>query len=192
MQARTDEEYRQLVNSGKFGGMTADDMKWIDENVGSGRKLFITLTEEDQKLVRDIAKKRTDHAKKKGFYNNWGSVDGYDIDLEGFGAEVAFCRLFKCEPDVTIGLKKDDYDTITKKGSKVDVKWTQNINNGLLVKVTKEKKKTDVYVLTTGNFPSYEVIGYAYQADVFQESNIEDSKFGHKNHHIGLDKLKSF
>lgn len=30
---RTDQEYQELVNSGRFGGMTVDDMKWIDENV---------------------------------------------------------------------------------------------------------------------------------------------------------------
>lgn len=189
MPIRTDAEYAELA---KTSDLPIEDMKWIDENVGSGRVLTITLTEEDQKLVKDIAKKRTDHAKKKGFYSNWGDVSGYDIDLEGFGAEVAFCRKFNCEPDTAIGLKKDDYDMITKKGSKVDVKWTQNINNGLLVKVTKAKKKVDVYVLITGNFPTYEIIGFAYQADVFQEKNIQDSSFGHKNHHLEVKELKSF
>lgn len=190
MQTRTDAEYQELA---KTTGLSIDDMKWIDENVREiGRVISITLTEEDQILVRDIAKKRTDHAKAKGFYNNWGEVNGYDIDLEGFGAEVAFCRKFDCEPDTSIGLKDDDYDTITKKGSKVDVKWTQNINNGLLVKCTKVKKKVDVYVLTTGNFPHYDIVGFAYQKDVFQEKNIKDSKFGHKNYALTLEELRSF
>ena len=30
---RSDTEYQSLVNSGQFGSMTADDMRWIDENV---------------------------------------------------------------------------------------------------------------------------------------------------------------
>ncbi len=30
---RTDSEYRELVNSGQFGSMSVDDMRWIDENV---------------------------------------------------------------------------------------------------------------------------------------------------------------
>ncbi len=31
--SRSDSEYDELVNSGQFGSMTVEDMKWIDENV---------------------------------------------------------------------------------------------------------------------------------------------------------------
>ncbi len=30
---RTDSEYREFVDSGQFGSLTIDDMRWIDENV---------------------------------------------------------------------------------------------------------------------------------------------------------------
>jgi hypothetical protein len=162
------------------------------QKLNNYKKYKITLLDEDQEIVLNVAKKRTEHAQKNGYYNNWGTVDPYKIDLEGFGAEMAFCRLFNCEPDTTDGLKNDDYDTITKKGNKVDIKWTANINNGLLVKASKEKKMVDVYVLVVGNFPTYEIIGYALKDDVFKEDNLKPSKYGHMNHCISVDKLKKF
>ncbi len=191
---KSDQEYKRIWDEfGNPADFTIDDMKWIDANVPSNyRDLTITLSENDQILVKDIADKRTQAAKEAGIHKNWGSVSAHDIDLEGFGAEVAFCRIFKLEPDLTIGARKGGCDTISKKGKKIDVKWTGNLDNGLLVKTSKAKGESDVYVLVIGNFPSYKVIGFISENDLFKDENIKQSKFGHFNYHLSPEQLRSF
>lgn len=46
---RTDKEYQEIIDSGRFEGMDISDMKWIDENVpGEG----IDKTEPDFKIIK--------------------------------------------------------------------------------------------------------------------------------------------
>lgn len=172
--------------------MNADDAKWIDENLTEYKKYLITLSVEDQEMVRHVAGERTKDAKKNKYHKNWGKVSPHDIDLEGCGAEVAFCRIFGFEFDSVRATKliKDSYDCISTKGNKVDVKWTNNLDNGLMVKATKKKGAVDIYALMIGKFPSYEFIGYSSEDDLFQEKNIRPSPFGHTNYVLLPDQLK--
>ena len=148
--------------------LSLDDQKWIINYLDRTINSTITLTEEDQELVKEVAKGRSENAQAKGFYNNWGSKTAFEIDLEGFGAELAFCRMFDCEPDTEIGSKLNAWDCITKKGNKVDVKWTSKEDGELLVKQSKKRKgEVDIWVLMTGKFPTYNFVGYATDEEVF-------------------------
>jgi hypothetical protein len=167
--------------------MDQSDKEWIKKYFDGIHE--ITLSSADQELTKTIATKRSEYAKKNGFHNNWGSKTAFEIDLEGFGAELAFCRLFDCNPDLAIELKEMDFDTITKKGNKVDVKYTSKEDGDLLVKTSKKKGQVDIYALMTGKFPTYRFVGYATSDKVY---NAPITNYGYTdNYTIKQSELKT-
>jgi len=63
----------------------------------------VELNNAEQRLARFMARSRMDNAMKRGITNaQVGSQDRFDIDLEGYGAELAFCKLFNVYPDMSI------------------------------------------------------------------------------------------
>ena len=55
----------------------------------------VELNNAEQRLARFMARSRMENAIKRGITNaQVGSQDRLDIDLEGYGAELAFCKLF--------------------------------------------------------------------------------------------------
>lgn len=148
----------------------------------------IILTAEEQSLARFIAKKRTDANKQAKTHHNWGEVDPYEIDLIGFGAELAFASVANVYPDLTTEVRKGTPDFIFGRGYKGDVKWTGMVNPHLLVK--KEKKAVDpadLYVLMIGDYPIYELIGFALGEQVFN-SRITNYGFG-DNYTVYIEEL---
>ena len=133
----------------------------------------VSLNGIEQSICKHIAQQRYSNARKKGIKDlKMGPQDNYDTDLEGFGAEMAFCKLYNCYPDLHIGLDKD-YDCVIN-SVKIDVKTTKYKTGKLLATLKKTDSDIDMYVLMVGEFPNYTCVGGAYKEDLIKDENIKD------------------
>ena len=137
---------------------------------------MITLNESEQKLSRFLAKMRHDQARAKGRTDKQiGPQSSEETDLEGIGAEIAFCKLFNIYPDTEIG-HTPDADCILRTGERVDVKATRH-TNGHLLAVPWKTDAVDLFALIIGTFPTYRLAGFMTSAELLQPTRLKD--FGH-------------
>ena len=150
----------------------------------------ITLNQAEQRLAKYLAAARTDNARSRGIKDRKvGSKEGGDMDLDGFGAELAFCRLMNCYPDMEIreNPSDDEQGDAILNGLAVDVKQTHYRRGKLLAVRWKEPK--DLYALMVGTFPTYEFRGMATGDELINESNLIDLGHG-EGYALTQDKLR--
>lgn len=127
------------------------------------------LSKEEQTVVRAIAKNKTDATTGSTKRNTWGNGGSqYEVDLQGYGAEVAFCKMLNTYPDLTWHVRNGGLDSRLPDGSRVDVKYTSRVDGEMLVRKDRKKKgEWDICALLVGKFPKYEFVGFATEAEVF-------------------------
>ena len=155
--------------------------------------MIIKLNEAEQVLAKFIAQARYDNARKKNIKDlKMGKQSNWETDLEGIGGEIAACKYFGVYPDTEAGATSfPKYDLITKKGNKVDVKTTKHKNGRLLANKKKRRGECDAYVLVTGEFPTYRLVGWATDVELLDPKNISD--FGHgEGYALDQDQLRKF
>ena len=138
----------------------------------------VTLNEAEQRLTEYIAKKRIAYHQHReqavaDKYEHW-KVTQEETDREGFGGEIAYCKLVNLYHDLDTNLSTPDYDCISCNGEKIDVKTTKYRDGHLIVPVNKITHPADKYVLVTGEFPVYNIIGECGEERLFMEENIRD------------------
>jgi len=89
----------------------------------------VTLNEAEQRLTEYVSKKRIafhQHREQTvaDKYEHW-KVTQEEADREGFGGEIAYCKLMNLYPDLESDLSSPDYDCISCNGEKIDVKTTK-------------------------------------------------------------------
>ena len=121
--------------------------------------LKVTLNESEVKLVERITKDRSSFDKKKGFkdHRRAKKQTARFIETNGFGGEIAFCKLFNIFPDLVTD-HVSDYDAILHDGTKVEIKTTEYGHGKLIARHV--KSSADIYVLVTGTMPDYIVVGF--------------------------------
>jgi hypothetical protein len=135
------------------------------------------LNETEKELIIDMAN-RLEIQDRSYFKNNYKidkSMMFRDMNINGFGAELAFCKLCNTKFDSSTNKKENhfnNFDTILNTGLSVDVKQTKYKSGKLLVRIGKEEKKVDIYSLMIGEFPSYTFMGFAYYNDIISNNNI--------------------
>lgn len=139
---------------------------------------------EEQTIVRYIAKQRDDNDARSGIPNQMidKARSSYQMNVEGYGAELAFCRLANLYPDFSTTVKQGSVDCVTTQGVRIDVKVTRHVNNSYLIvkKTKKNNQDVDLYVLMIGEFPTYTYMGYAKSLDVLQDENLKDWGYADK------------
>ena len=106
---------------------------------------------------------------------------GLEIHAHGFGAELAFCRMFNKYPDLTCYARAGGCDLTLDDGTTVDVKHNPREDGDLLIAWWKkeEGRRCDIYVLMTGDFPTYTYRGWALASEVFEtEGRLVDLGHG--------------
>jgi hypothetical protein len=149
-----------------------------------------TLTDEEQVIAKIIAGARTENNQKAGTFipPRNARLTPEQIDLYGFGAELAFCRMFNVYPDFTTQIRSGGADCLSHKGNTIDVKWTSKQDGELLVKVSKKREEIDIFALVIGTFPTFTFVGFATVDDVF---NAPITNYGHgDNYTLRQDQLK--
>ena len=143
----------------------------------------LKLTQQDQRLIEEMSATicKQDRSYFVNNYKKDKTVKLYQMNLNGFGAELAFCRLCAVEFDSSTIQKESHFnkvDAILKDGSTVDVKNTIYPNGKLIVRTGKESKRVDIYALVIGTFPVFEFSGWSSYIDIIQPKLIEDLGWG--------------
>ncbi len=139
----------------------------------------ITLNESEQRIARHLGNARFQYGRNNGVENKRvGNQSDQETDLNGMGAELAFCKHFNIYPDLQIGVLSDD-DCNLPNGLGVDVKTTKYPNGRLLVGLNKKAKPSGAYALMIGTFPTYRYAGIISAERLFKDENIGNT--GHGN-----------
>lgn len=137
----------------------------------------ITLNEGEQQACRLIARLRFENNRKKDVKNaKIGDQSDENTDLEGFGAEMAFCRLFNVVPDLSIHTRSsqdgsDGHDVVLPDGKTVDIKATK-YETGKLLAVRWKAASVDYYALMIGTFPTYSFRGFLESEELLKPSRL--------------------
>jgi hypothetical protein len=117
----------------------------------------------------------------KDKYQRDKSVKLNEMNLNGFGAELAFCKLCDISFDSSTIENESHFvkvDAILKNGLKVDVKNTVYKKGKLIVRTGKEQKYVDVYALMIGKFPDFVFSGWAAYEEIIQPKLIINLGWG--------------
>lgn len=139
---------------------------------------MITLSEGEQRIARFLARERYTRAREQGIENRRiGPQSDEQTDLEGIGAELAYCKLKNLWPDLSYGHRPDE-DCVGHDGERIDVKATRWPNGRLIVAQWKRGKRPDKYALMIGEFPTYRFAGEMEAEHVFMDGNLADLGHG--------------
>ena len=137
----------------------------------------IVLTPEEQMICEHIGIRRYNINRQKGVTDKKiGKENNYFMDINGFGGEFAFCKLFNLMPDFLVQVtqtNKNDYDAIIFDCIKVDVKTTPVIAGKLLTPLWKVDK-VECYALIVGEIPNYTFKGFMLGEDLKKQNRLED------------------
>lgn len=142
----------------------------------------ITLDVADIILIKDMSAE-IDRQDRSYFDNNFKrdrSIKTYRMAINGFGAELAFCRLCGVLFDSSV-IKEENHflkaDAVLMTGKTVDVKSTKYPYGKLIVRLGKEEKYVDIYALMTGVFPTFVFRGWASYSDIIRDELV--ANLGH-------------
>jgi hypothetical protein len=134
----------------------------------------IILNDIEQKIVQYIARSRFEINRQNGVKNaRKGKQSDHLTDLDGFGGEFAFCKLFNLYPDLEVKVTSQETDSgdCILNGKRIDIKTTK-YKTGKLICALWKNDEIDYYALMVGEFPRYEFKGFAKASDVKKEENI--------------------
>jgi hypothetical protein len=97
-----------------------------------------------------------------------------EIEIQGYGAELAFCRLFNIFPDTSTHSRSSEEDTgdaTLHCGLSVDVKATNYPLGKLLAPIWKSDN-IDLYALMVGDFPDYTFKGFMLKDELRQDRRV--------------------
>jgi hypothetical protein len=139
----------------------------------------IKLNEAEQAIAKYLAKRRYGNNRASGVDNNRiGPQSDAETDLNGVGAELAFCKAFNIYPDLSVDVRHGGHDCVSPKGHKIDVKTTKYRAGRLLAVKSKTKPDADIYVLMIGRFPTYFWVGWATADELIDDDNLMDLGYG--------------
>jgi len=149
----------------------------------------ISLNQAEIKICEWLAKNRYSSNRTSGVANKKiGPQSNWKTDLNGVGAEFAFCKLINVYPDFSVEPRKGGYDCLTFGGYRIDVKTTVYKSGRLLTKIGTPIEDADYYVLMVGNFPKYTFSGSCSSKDLIDDSNIINLGHG-EGYGLGQDQL---
>ena len=100
-----------------------------------------------------------------------------DIHIEGFAAELAWCKANNAYPDFNITRDVPDVDATDVWGRKVDIKNTHYPTGKLLV-LPHKRDSVDVYCLMVGKMPNYRIAGYMSAKDIRKPDRMMNLGYG--------------
>jgi hypothetical protein len=133
----------------------------------------IELTASEMAIANVVAAMRTTCNRAANIVERKiGSHSSYQMDVDGFAAELAFCKAMNLHPDLSVVNQSLTHDCVARNGKTIDVKTTRHLGGRLLVTPNKKDSATQIYVLVVGTAPAFDVIGYAYKEEVFKDANF--------------------
>jgi len=138
----------------------------------------LTLHPSEVMFARSIAALRTGINRINNVVNpKFKESDDFQNDLLGVCGEMVFAKRFNVYMDLTFKPRSGGHDFTMNSGKTVDVKTTDRDQGRLIVPEWKAKKgKSDIYVLVTGQIPTFTIRGYATADEVF--NSVIDLGYG--------------
>ena len=135
----------------------------------------IELTASEMAIANVVAAMRTTCNRAANIVERKiGSHSSYQMDVDGFAAELAFCKAMNLHPDLSVVNQSLTHDCVARNGKTIDVKTTRYESGRLLVAPNKKDSQTQIYVLVVGTAPAFDVIGYASKEEVFDARNYRE------------------
>ena len=162
-------------------------------NRGMWVMINIILNSAEQIVCKQLALMRYEIARAVGRKDQQiGKQPSWQTDEDGIGGEIAASRLLNVYPSLI--LKPDAGWDVIYRGKKIDIKTTRYKNGRLLAKLNARDDEVDAYLLVTGTFPEYNVIGYASKDSLLSPKNTIDLGHGEgyglsQDKHIPIEKL---
>lgn len=144
------------------------------------RNIVYVLTDKEQLGIDKLTRIRQKRDRKVDATTTYFSHADYDERARfektrmGFGAELAFCRLFGAKFDKSTKPRRGGHDTMWK-GNRVDVKSCSKYDMPLMVPKGREYK-ADIWFLVHGDWPRYTLKGWALTDDMCQDKYLKDLK----------------
>jgi hypothetical protein len=162
-----------------------------DKSINAGTEYH--LNADEQKMILEMAeticKQERSYFVEK--YKRDKTIPLMEMNKNGFGAELAFCKLCEIEFDSSTVEKESHFnkvDAVLPDGTTVDVKTTVYRTGKLIVRHGKEQKVVDIYVLMTGTFPTFTFCGWSSYEQIIKEDNTENLGWGNA-YSLTQDKL---
>jgi len=139
--------------------------------------ISITLDQAEIMLARTMATFRSGINRLNGTVNpKFKESDEYMNDLIGVCGEMVFAKQFNVYMDMSFQPRSGGHDFVMNSGKTVDIKTTEYDNGRLIVPKWKDDKRSDIYVLVTGQLPTFTIRGYALSDEVF--TSVIDLGYG--------------
>jgi hypothetical protein len=163
----------------------------------------MTLEEGEQEVCKKIAQMRHTKNRMDSIVNKKiGNQSDEFTDLNGIGAELAFCKLFNLYPDLTIYIRSsangDDLGDCKLNGKLIDVKATVH-EHGRLLTVPWKKPTVYAFALMVGTFPEYSFRGFLMADELINEDRLGrmpgssiDSYFAEQEELVEFDELEVY
>lgn len=134
----------------------------------------VSLNAQEQEIVKAMAFKRIKNNRANGV-QDWLITDSDDYwnEVQSYGAELAYGKLFNLYPD--FGMTHAPQDFTDHAGRTIDVKQTKYQNGKLIARMKQWDRPADLFALMVGVFPDYRLAGYMRSKDLLQESRIDNS-----------------
>lgn len=136
----------------------------------------IILTPHEHKICEYIGKERYKVNRKSGVADKKiGKEENFFMDINGFGGEFAFCKLFNIMPDFLVKVtqtNKYDYDALLFNTIKVDVKTT-DVLTGRLLAAPWKNDEVDCYALIVGTIPEFIFKGFMTREELKKDSRLK-------------------
>ena len=145
--------------------------------------MIIELNEEEQFIAQYIAKQRKKHNLEIGVTPPKVGPDDQEyllnIELDGIGGELAFCKMVNVYPDLTTQPRSGGHDCMYTTYT-IDVKTTRHKRGNLIVPAFKINHNLlpDIYALLISDFPTFQYMGWQWAREVITQENLKDLGYG--------------
>jgi len=147
----------------------------------------VTLNKTELRLVEYVSQSRYRTNRDSGVVDALvADASPIKMERQGFGAEVAFCKLFNVYPDMTIEPRSGGHDCTMPSGLRIDVKSCTRRTDHLLVTMKKagDFQRVDAYALMlcqdAGDAvaPEYGFVGWCFYDDILDRACLKTFSTG--------------
>jgi len=151
----------------------------------------INLTNAELFICRTLGVMRRSEAMDKVTNQQVGKDDTWSIDIDGVVAEYCVAKMLNICPDLTVSARSGGADLTSSKGKTIDVKSTRHKNGRLLSTLKKVADPCDIYVLAIVDDKGADIVGWASNTKLFNETNKIDLGHG-VGYRLNQEKLNKF
>jgi len=137
--------------------------------------MTVTLSPDEERIAQWVAHQRQARNDLARVVDTRASTttSSEGIHLQGFRAELAFCKLFNVYPDFDTTPRRGSSDC-ARWGESIDVKSTTHTHGKLICFARKRELASDVYALLVDDGPAFRFVGFTRATELFTDAHLTD------------------